>query len=152
MAKEFALDIFHLLGQIDKKDMQFFSKLSPEQEKAYAPLVAMRWMSGTSDERQVLMLNHLVNRFVFSIGKHKELMYKLQCVASSGQARRYNWMAAKNTSSKPKGLDVVMEYYDYGVREAEGVLPLLLSDDILAMAEDLGYQKEQLATLKKQLK
>lgn len=153
MAKEFALDIFHLLGQIDKKDTLFYSKLTDEQRKAYSPLVSMRWMSGTSDERQINYLNELVNRYVFHIGDHKELLFKLQCAASSGTSRRYNWMAAKTGGTKKnKGLDIVMAYYDYGVREAKSVMPLLSNDDIILMAEELGYQKEELAKLKKELK
>jgi hypothetical protein len=110
MAKEFALDIFNLLGQIDKKDSSFYSKLSDEQKKGYAPLIAMRWMSGTPDTRQIIFLNELVNQFVFNIGDHKELLYKLQCASSSGVSRRYAWLPAKNGAKKQKGLDVVMEY------------------------------------------
>ena len=153
MAKEFALDIFHLLGQIDKKDTLFYSKLTDEQRKAYSPLVSMRWMSGTSDERQIIYLNELVNRFVFNMGDHKELLFKLQCAASSGTPRRYNWMAAKTSGGKKnKGLDIVMQYYDYGVREGKAAMALLGSEDILLMAEELGYQKEELAKLKKEQK
>lgn len=153
MAKEFALDIFHLLGQIDKKDTLFYSKLTDEQRKAYSPLVSMRWMSGTSDERQIIYLNELVNRFVFNMGDHKELLFKLQCAASSGTPRRYNWMAAKTSGGKKnKGLDIVMQYYDYGVREAKAAMQLLGNEDILLMAEELGFQKEELAKLKKELK
>jgi hypothetical protein len=153
MAKEFALDIFHLLGQIDKKDTMFYSKLTDEQRKAYSPLVSMRWMSGTRDARQIIFLNELVNRFVFNMGDHKELLYKLQCAASSGTPRRYNWMSAKTAGNKKnKGLEIVMQYYDYGVREAKSVMPLLGNEDILLMAEELGFQKEELAKLKKELK
>jgi hypothetical protein len=152
MAKEFALDIFNLLGQIDKKDSSFYSKLSDEQKKGYAPLIAMRWMSGTSDTRQIIFLNELVNQFVFNIGDHKELLYKLQCASSSGVSRRYAWLPAKNGAKKQKGLDVVMEYHNYGVREASSVMHLLSPDDIILMAEELGYQKTELAKLKKDLK
>lgn len=152
MAKEFALDIWQLLGAIDKKDMTFYSKLTDEQKKAYAPLVAMRWHTGTSDKRQILYNNEFVNRYVFSIGDHKELLYKLQCVASSGTSRRYGWLAAKNTTKKIKGLDIVMEHQDLTMREAKQVMHMFSPEDIIAMAEDLGHQKDELAKLKKELK
>jgi hypothetical protein len=154
MAKEFALDIFHLLGQIDKNQTQFFSSLSDEQKKGYAPLIAMRWMAGTTDNRQILYLNELVNPFVFTIGDHKELLYKLQCAASSKIPRRYTWMTAKSTSGakKDKALDVIMQYHNYGVREAKSVRRLVSNDDIIAMAEELGFQKDELAKLKKDIK
>lgn len=152
MAKEFALDIWQLLGAIDKKDMSFYSKLTDEQKKAYAPLIAMRWHTGTSDKKQILYNNEFVNRFVFNIGNHKELLYKLQCVASSGQSRRYAWLAAKQGAKKIKGLEIVMEYQDITEREAKSVMHMFDADDILMMAEDLGYQKDELNKLKKELK
>jgi hypothetical protein len=151
MAKEFALNIFELLAAIDKKDTSYYSKLTDEQKKGYTPLITMRWTAGTSDEKQILYVNELVNKYVFTIGKHPELMYKLQCAASSGVSRRYSWLAAKNTTKKIRGLEVVMEYHNWGVRDAKAAIHLLDPEDILAMAEELGYQKE-LAKLKKELK
>jgi len=152
MSKEFALDIWQLLAAIDKKDTSFFSKLTPEQRKGYSPLIAMRWSTGCNDPKQILHVNELVNRYVFNLGKHPELLYKLQCAASSGIPRRYSWTASKSKTKKIKGLDIVMEYYDWGVREATAAIKLLSSEDIIAMAEDLGYQKDALSKLKKELK
>lgn len=152
MAKEFALDIWQLLGSIDKKDRTFYDKLTDEQKKAYAPLIAMRWHTGTNDHRQILYNNELVNRYVFNIGNHKELLYKLQCAASSGTPRRYAWLPAKMTTKKIKGLDVVIEYHNMGIREAKDAMRLFDAEDIIMMAEDLGYQKDEIAKLKKDLK
>lgn len=152
MAKEFALDIFQLLGSIDKNDVSLYSKLSDEQKKGYTPLITMRWTTGTSDTKQILYVNELVNRYVFHLGKHPELLYKLQCAASSKQPKRYGWLAAKNTTKKIKGLDVVMDYHSFGPREAKAAMKHFGAEDILGMAEELGYQKEELAKLKKDLK
>ena len=152
MAKDFALNIFELLGAIDKKDTSYYSRLTDEQKKGYTPLITMRWTAGTSDTKQILHVNELVNRYVFTIGKHPELMYKLQCAASSGVTRRYTWQAAKNTIKKIKGLEVLMEYHNWGVRDATAAIKLLSAEDILGMAEELGYQKDELAKLKKDLK
>jgi len=152
MAKEFALDIFQLLGSIDKNDTLLYSKLSDEQKKGYSPLIAMRWTTGTSDTKQILYVNELVNRYVFPLGKHPELLYKLQCAASSKTPRRYGWLGAKNTVKKVKGIDVVMDYYNFGPKKAKDAMRILDAEDILGMAEELGYQKEELAKLKKELK
>jgi hypothetical protein len=152
MAKEFALDIFQLLGKIDKGDKAIWPTLTEEQRKSFAPLIAMRWMSGTSDARQIVFLNELVNPMVFTIGSHKELMMQLLAVASSKQPKRYQWMAVKNATKKHKGYDVVSEYYGYGDRDTKEALKVLTTEDILEMAEELGYQKEELAKLRKDLK
>lgn len=152
MAKEFALDIFQLLGNIDKGNLAIWPTLTEEQRKSFAPLVVMRWMSGTSDDRQIIFLNEFVNKMVFTIGNHKELMMQLLAVSSSKQPRRYQWLAAKSGGKKHKGMDVVCEYYGYGIRDAKEALKVLTNDDIIEMAEELGYQKDQIAKLKKELK
>lgn len=154
MAKEFALDIFQLLGQIDKNDTLLYSKLTDEQKKGFAPLITMRWMSGTSDPRQIVFLNELVNPFVFTIGDHKELLYKLHCAASSKQPRRYAWLSSKATAGakKDRALEIIMQYHNFGVREAKSVRRLVSNEDIILMAEELGFQKDEMAKLKKDLK
>ncbi len=152
MSKEFALDIFQLLGRIDKGDKSIWNTLTDEQKKSFSPLVVMRWMSGTSDPRQLIYLNEFVNSKVFSIGDHKELIMQLMAVSSSKQPKRYQWMSLKPNKNKFKGLDVVCEYYDYSHRDGKEALKILKPEDIIEMANELGYDKEKISKLKKELK
>ena len=47
----FKLDIFKLLSTIDSSSSNIYASLSDEERKGFAPLVVMRWMTGTSDSR-----------------------------------------------------------------------------------------------------
>lgn len=152
--KKRSLDIFTVLNNISKKNVGYYDTLPENEQKELQPFVVMRWLTGTKDARQVYFLNEIVNRFAFELGSHKELLYKLLCVATSGQGQRYQWK--KVASRKGAGLtlcvDVVKRYYNYNTSQALDALGILTNDDILDHAEDIGLQKEDIAKLKKELK
>ncbi len=152
--KKHKFDIFDVLGKINKKNTTFFREMPQEEQKAIAPVVLMRWMSGTTDARQVFFLNEAVNPFVFPLAKHPELLIDLMTICAPGKFTRYKWHKSlgKRTTSTPMAISVIREYFGYSHREAQESLPLLKSDDIKDLAEQLGYQKEEITKLNKELK
>jgi len=148
------LDIFQTLNHISKKDRNFFKDLTDEEKKAFQPLVVMRWLSGTTDARQVYFLNELVNPFVFSMHTHKELIYYLMTTCTSGKSQRYTWNKAlsKKSSTTPLSVSVIKDYFNYSTMHAIEALPMLTNDDILEYAEQLGRQKEEMTKIKRELK
>lgn len=152
MAKEYALDIFKLLGEINKGNFNHYDSLTDEAKKEFSPLVVMKWMSSVDDPRQIVFLNELVNPLAFSLNKHPSLMYKLLVCSASKVQHRYKWVNNKKRSKKSKSLDVVKQYYLYSTRRAEEVLDMFSGSDIIEMAEELGYQKEEITKLKAEFK
>lgn len=151
--RTFKLDIFKLLGQIDSGDLHIWEKLEDGEKSGFSPLVTMRWMSGVNDARQIIYLNELINPFVFPLAKHPDLLMKLLTCCSGKSPRRYAWLSAsKKGSNKKVSLQIVQDYYGYSLKVAKEQLPLISSDDLLAMAEELGRQKEEINILKKELK
>lgn len=153
-SKQYKLDIFKVLAKLSKKDRVFFSSLSEEEEKTLAPLVLMRWLTGTRNAQQIFFLNELVNPFVFTLAKHKELLIDLMMVCTSGSSQRYYWnkTKGKRTSSMPLTIAVVREYFTYSSIEAGEALPLLDDDAVINCAEQLGRQPDELKQIKKELK
>lgn len=153
MATAYKLDIFDLLSKINSsKSGDIYSKLSDEERKGFAPLVAMRWMSGTSDERQIMLLNEFVNKSVFTLGKHPHLLMQLLQVASSKTSKRYQWIGIKSKKKNIEALKIVQEYLEMSSREVKLLNPFPGKDEVLQMAEELGYQKDELAKLNKEYK
>jgi len=153
MAKEYKLDIFKLLDKISTKDWKYYRNLGDDEKKEISPYVLMRWLSGTRDPRQVVLLSVAVNPFAYTLQKHKELLLQLMTVATSGRRQRYRWTKlAPRKKSNNKLVDLVKHYFSYSSKEAEEVLPLLDDDTLLAYAEQLGYQIEEIKQLKRDLK
>lgn len=148
---EYKLDLFGILGKIDRGDYDFYEKLSPEEKKEFSPLIFMRWMSGCDDPRQITMLNAFVNKYVFPLGKHPGLLAKTLVTCSSRTPRRYKWITNKKSTNRPNSLKVVMEYYGMSARETKDQMSLIKQEDVLEMANQLGYQKDEVAKLKKEV-
>jgi len=147
---ERALDIFALLSQIDKKNYQIWDSLTEAQQKEFSPLIVMRWMSGTSDPFQIIMLNEVVNPYVFEL--NKELLLKLLGVCSNGKQKRYSWVNLKTVGKKQKtAVELIEQYYEMTTREALDVLPMFSSEELMELAEELGLQKDELKNFKKEL-
>ena len=153
MSKSFKLDIFEVIKNIDLKIRDYYDSLSEEEQKAISPYVIMRWLSGTSDMRQVFFLNELVNPYAFELQKHKDLLLKLMMVCTSGKSKRYTWLKqGKKAPSTPKLIKLVQEYFGYNSRHAAEAIPLLSDEDLISFAEQLAYQKKDISELKKELK
>ena len=150
---ERALDIFYLLGELDKKNYDLWNKLTEEQQKEFAPLVVMRWMAGTTDIHQLTLLNDLVNIAIFNLPEHKEFLLKLLTVCSSGKPKRYSWINYKisKKSKKKISIKLVADHYNLSISEAEDSIDLFSEDELLELAEINGFQREDIKNLKKEL-
>lgn len=150
-----ALDVFDLISKIDQKNYDLWSGLTEEQKKEFSPLITMRWMAGVDDPFQVIMLNELVNRIVFSLPDHKELMLKLLTVCSNGKRKRCQWVPYKVTKGSIKKnpvVELIAHENQISIDDAEDLVVFYTHDEIIELAEKHGLQKEEVKALKKELK
>ena len=112
----------------------------------------MRWMSGTSSPLQVILLNEALNPYVFSLANHKELLYKLATLCSTGPQRN-KWIKLGSREHQHKQcIEVIKTHYGYSTNKAIDVFDLIDSDTIIWMSEQQGVTKETLAKIKLELK
>ncbi len=98
--KSYKLDLSAVLQAIDRRDLKFYSGLSDEEKKAYAPLVLMRYMSSLTDQNRnaayaVIATNDLVNIGFWNLTKHPELQHMLLCIAGLGGKQYRPWIPVK---------------------------------------------------------
>jgi len=150
----FKLDIFKLLGLIhNPKSGDIYESLTDDEKKGFAPLVAMTWMAGTKDERQLMALAHFANPYIFSLGKHPHLLMQLLQACSSKTGGRNFWLSQKAGSKRnPLTREVIKSYLGYSTRELNLLTTLPPEDEVISMTEELGWQKEEISKLKKEFK
>jgi hypothetical protein len=108
-------------------------------------------MTGTSDQAQVIRINEFVNPYVFSLGSHKELLFKLLATASTGSSRRYSWAKGPTSIQARSTIEVLRQYYNCSSREAKLHLQAVKKDDLLLMGDSLGWTKDEMKKLKDEL-
>jgi hypothetical protein len=146
-----AFDLFQFLGKLNRRDQHAFTELTEEGQKAAHPLVIMRWLSGTSDPAQIIRLNEFANKYVFSLGHDKELLFKLLAAACTGRVNRTTWLKGPTSTSTKLAIAAIMAKYQCSTREAKEYLPLLEAADVVGYAEDAGWEADQLKKLKLEL-
>lgn len=146
------LDVFEVLNKIDDFDLKYLKELKPEQKKTLAPYLLMQWMANCKSEEQVLRLNSFLNYYVFDLGKHPDLLFRLALLSSNGKQKKYKW-AKKNGRSKKYSTTISMlrKYYQCSSKTALEYIPLLSYEDVEAIAFELGEQEDTIKKLKNEL-
>lgn len=144
-----AFDLFAGLDSLTVGDLNWYDKLTDDGKKAAAPFVIMRWLCGTSDPAQIVRINTFVNPYAFSLGQEKALLFKLLAAATTKRPKRYYWLKAPGGTSNRLAVEVAKEYYGWSAREAE--LQSIDPETLMLMAEELGWDADQLKKLKKEL-
>lgn len=146
--KERKLDLFEVLKKIDSGDRTFLDNLEDEVKKEFVPLITMRWASSAGG-MQAVLLNELVNPMVFKMHDHPGLLYKLMVVSSEGKSRRYKWLKSKSKVRTNKlTVKTIAAYYRCTSRDADFYAKRLPLEEILEMAEALGYDADTVKEIK----
>lgn len=144
------IDIFQVLDHCSKKNISFYENLPDDKKKAIAPFVIQRWLTGTSNGQQIFLINEIVNPFVFTLQKHKTLLWYLITCCMPGKTQRYFWNKTKTSTTKPETLTVVCEYFNYSKKHGRDAINVLKHSDIISCAESLGKQQDIISKINKE--
>ena len=125
---------------MDKKDYDFFDRLSPEQQKKFVPFTMIQWLSAIKggeglSRYYVMSTAEYANKYLFNenVQKHPKLQWLMMCASSPGVGKQYHqWIP--NISPKvsklqtPAKLKDIKEYY-------KKIYPKANGDDIDAVSE-----------------
>lgn len=140
-------DLFSFLNALGERDLEAYNKLSDDGKKAASPLVVLRWLSGTGDQAQIIRLNEFANKYIFSLGTDKALLFKLLAVACTSKSTRVTWLKGPSSTSTKLAIEALKARFECSTREANSYLESLDSVDILQYAEALGWDKDKVKKL-----
>lgn len=146
------VDIFWLLGQLDRKNYNVWNELTEDQRKSVTPYVLTMWMAGTDDFEQLEKLGMIAAPCVFDFGNKPELMIKVLTACNTNGIKRYEWCAPKNEKKFSRTIQLIASVYKMSHSHASDVISLFSWDDIEELARVQGYQQDEIKELKKEYK
>lgn len=143
MATKHSLNIFDFLKKIDNQEFSFYQELSDEDKKQVAPLVLMRWMSNTWDEKihryYVQAVNEVVNKNFWDLSLHKDLQMRLLFMTGLGKAVGHRWVKTKQMNKQEsKNFNIIKKYFDCSDEEVEILESQLSKEEINDILINLG--------------
>ncbi len=114
MTKAHKLDIFAVMGAIDRRDKGFLDRQTPEAKKGFVPIVALRWASaiqGGPAEDYLLAVNEFANISYHELHEHPELQFKLLTMAGTGRSQRHQWIPVAKQGRSSTALQRFLEPY-----------------------------------------
>lgn len=89
--------LFDALAALDKKDYEFFDRLTVEQQKGFTPFMLLHWLSavtGVPDLQRYYLQNtdYAANKHIFheNIIKHNKLQWLMLCAVSPAMGKQYH--------------------------------------------------------------
>lgn len=151
---EYKFDLFKYLPEFEKGNLDIWDNLSDDERKGFSPLIVMQWLSATSDSIRLQKLTKIVNNVVFNptISKHKQLLAMLLAITSKGRSAKRKFISMPKSKGRNKSIDVLTQYFGYSTREASMYLDKANIEWLVELAEDLGWEKDDINLLEKEWK
>jgi protein-tyrosine-phosphatase len=92
--------LFDAIAALDKKDYDYYDRLTPEQQRKFVPFMLIKWLSyvkGSSDVAgyYAMSTEYYANKYFFNeyVSKHPKLQWYMMCAASPGKGKQYHqWL------------------------------------------------------------
>lgn len=145
-----SITIFQILSIFRSKEHSWYENSSQEDRKVFSPYMCLLWMGFTKKENTLLLLNDYVNKYVFSLHKHPELLWHLFCAIGDKKFEKLSFVKKEGNKKFSKTRELLSSFYGAGEREVNIYLQYLTYDDILDIASFMGCDKEELSVFKKE--
>ena len=141
-------DLFDALTAMDKKDYDYYDRLTEEQQKKFVPYMMTHWMSaikGSGDVQGYYLrsVDYHANKHLFNeyVQKHPKLQWYMLCASSPGLGKQFHqWiphLGSKVTSLKESAkVKDIKEYYTK-------IYPKVDSDDIDEIAKQFVVEHKR---------
>lgn len=148
------MTIFDILRNITYDNKSFLDNVSEEDLKVFNPYIILMMLCGAKCDRDyhVYTCAEYMNKYIFSLRDHPKLLYKLFCATNATHNYTYyEFIKNENIHPMPYTIAAIKEYYQYTDKQALDVLNIFDINDIMQLADNLGYSDKQINKLKKEL-
>lgn len=149
--KKAEIPLKDMTAAMDRGNKNYYSNLTPEQQKAFSPWLAMRFLSsaeGRFADHYLLMTNDLVNHEFTCLTKHPELQWKLMTLCGVGSTVFHPWIPPAKKKGKNKIQDAISKLYPcMKADELELMEKLHTPAEIKTLFKDSGYTDKEIKEL-----
>jgi hypothetical protein len=149
--KERKLDIFQeVLPAVDRRNMDFWNKMTDEQKKEFSPWLIQRWVSSVDGSPEVQeyfiqAINERVNINMKELKNHPELSWMLLASCGIRKAYRRSWIGASKGIKKDKISDFIAELYpSAGEQEIELMRVINNEEELKQVAEQMNLNRSEI--------
>lgn len=109
------LDLKSMLRAVDKRDKEWYNRLSDDDKKLFAPFIAMRYVANVKGdqffkEHYLEMCNEFVNKHHWTLSKnHKGLLWKLMSMCGAYENFFHQYIAAPKKQTKNKFTQTLLD-------------------------------------------
>jgi len=137
------LDLKAMLKAVDRRDKEWYSRLSDDDKKLFAPFIAMRYVSNVKgdqffQEHYLEMCNEFVNKHHWTLSKnHKGLLWKLMSMCGAYENFFHQYLAAPKKTPKNKFEQFILDKNENMKEDDARALSIVMSK-----AEQKEYMEE----------
>jgi len=109
------LDLKQMLSAVDRRDKEWYNKLSADDKKLFAPFIAMRYVSSVKgdtffQEHYLEMCNEFVNKHHWTLSKnHKALLWKLMAMCGAYENFFHQYVTAPKKQATNKFEKILLD-------------------------------------------
>jgi len=147
------VDLFEVLAALDRKDYNYYDRLTEEQRRKIIPFMLTHWMSAIRGKAElqsyyVLSTEYNANKYLFNeqVSKHTKLQWLMLCAASPGLGKQFHqWIPMiRDRVSMLREPAKIKEIKDYYTK----IYPQVNTSEIQEIAEEIqeiaeAYVQEQ---------
>ena len=149
MASKPLLQIKDIMAAVDRKDYEYYSRLTDEQRKSLNLWMTQRYASSVQGKyagHYLVMINEFMNTNWSDISKHPELQWKLMCLAGVGKSQFHPFVKVpKAKRKKDKVEEMIREIFPLAkTDEVELLMNMNTKDDLKVLAEIHGFDDKSI--------
>lgn len=157
--RSYKLDLKTTLEAADRGLRDYYTNLTEEERKGFAPKVLVRWLSSLPDtnpqqQYSIIATNDLVNLGLYRRSNHPELTWLLMTLAGTGRKAYHTWIPTRKSEGRTPLLDeFIREHWPTcNDDEMELLRSLYTQEEWVSLAQESGLTDKAVKDLKNELK